>query len=53
MSAHMKTQIENLAVANSRFIFDEVLFMDINFDQLNLTRGTSYLPYQICWQTKG
>ena len=28
---------------NRRFIFDEVLFMDINFYQLNLTRGSSYL----------
>ena len=33
----MKTQIENPALANSRFIFDEVLFTDINFHQLNLT----------------
>ena len=40
----MKTQIENLALANSRFVFDKVLFMDINFHQLNLTQGSSYLP---------
>ena len=39
----MKTQIGNPALANSRFIFDEVLFIDINFHQLNLTRGSSYL----------
>ena len=44
MFTHMKTQIENPALANSRFIFDKVLFMDINFHQLNLTRGSSYLP---------
>ena len=44
MLAHMKTQIENPALANSRFVFDEVLFMDINFHQLNLTRDSSYLP---------
>ena len=44
MFAHMKTQIENPALANSRFRFDEVLFMDINFCQLNLTRGSFYLP---------
>ena len=43
MFTHMKTQIENPALANSRFVFDEVLFMDIIFHQLNLTRGSSYL----------
>ena len=42
--AHMKTQIENPALTNSRFIFDEVLFLDVNFHQLNLTRGSSYIP---------
>ena len=36
MFAHTKTQIENSAFANSRFRFYEVLFMDINFYQLNL-----------------
>ena len=44
MFAHIKTQIENLALENNRLRFDEVLFMDINFYQLNLTRGSSYLP---------
>ena len=44
MFSHMKTQIEIPAFANSRFRFDEVLFMDINFYQLNLTQGSSYLP---------
>ena len=44
MFAHMKTQIKNPALANSRFRLDELLFMDINFYQLNLTRGSSYLP---------
>ena len=29
---------------NSRFRFDEVLFLDINFHQLNLTRESSYPP---------
>ena len=43
MIAHMKTQIENPALLNSRFRFDEVLFLDINFHRLNLTRGSSYL----------
>ena len=36
--AHMMTQIENPALLNSRFRFDEVLFLDINFHWLNLTR---------------
>ena len=44
MFSYMKTQIENLALANNRFIFDEVLFIDINVHQLNFTRGSSYLP---------
>ena len=43
MIAHMKTQIENPILANSRFRFDEVLFLDVNFHQLNLTRGSSYI----------
>ena len=40
----MKMQVKNLALENSRFTFDQVLFLDINFHQLNLTRGSSYLP---------
>ena len=44
MITHMKTQIENPALINSRFRFNEVLFLDINFHWLNLTRGSSYLP---------
>ena len=43
MFAYMRTQIENLALVNNRFMFDRVLFLDINFHQLNLTRGSSYL----------
>ena len=42
MFAHTKTQIENLALANSRFVFDQVLFLDISFHKLKLTRGSSY-----------
>ena len=41
---HMKTQTENPALLNSRFRFDEALFLDVNFHQLNLTRGSYYLP---------
>ena len=44
MIACMREQIENPALLNSRFVFDEVLFMDIDFHQLNLTRGSSYVP---------
>ena len=31
MFTHMKTQIENPALTNSRFVFDEVLLLDISF----------------------
>ena len=44
MITHMKTQIEDPAALNSRFRFDEALFLDVNFHRLNLTRGSSYLP---------
>ena len=44
MFSHMKSQIENPVLLNSRFVFNEVLFLDVNFHQLNLTRGSSYLP---------
>ena len=44
MIANMKIQIENPALPNSRFVFDEVLYLDVNFHQLNLARGSSYLP---------
>ena len=44
MIANMKFQIENPALLNSRFVFDEFLYPDVNFHQLNLTRGSSYLP---------
>ena len=44
MIANMKFQIENPALLNSRFVFDEFLYLDVNFHQPNLTRGSSYLP---------
>ena len=43
MIAHMKFQIENPALLNSRFAFDKVLHLDVNFHQLNLMRGQSYV----------
>ena len=44
MIARIKTQIENPALENSRLRFDDVLFLDVSFHWLNLTRGSSYLP---------
>ena len=44
MIANMKFQIENPALLNSRFVFDEFLYLDVNLHQLNLTRSSSYLP---------
>ena len=44
MTANMKFQIENPALLNSRFVFDEFLYLDANFHQLNLMRDSSYLP---------
>ena len=40
----MVQQIENLALSDSKFVFNEVIRMDVDFHQLNLTRGSSYLP---------
>ena len=37
-------QIDNPALRNSRFVFDRVLHMDLSLHQLNLTRGSLYLP---------
>ena len=44
MIEHMAQQIENPAPRNSKFVFDRVLHMDIDFHRLNLTRGSSYVP---------
>ena len=44
MITHMKGHVENPALLNSRFVFDEVLYIDFDFHQLNLMRGSSYLP---------
>ena len=40
MFTHMNTQIENPALRNSTFVFDEVIFLDVRFYQFNLTRGS-------------
>ena len=44
MLAHMKTQTENPALRHSGFRLDEVLFLDVSFHQLNLTRDSSNPP---------
>ena len=44
MMNHTKEQVENPALLNSRSVFDKVLFTNVDFHQLNLTRGSSYLP---------
>ena len=44
MIEHMKQQIENPALRDSKFVFDRIIHMDIDFHRLNLTRGSSYIP---------
>ena len=44
MIANMKFQVENPVLLNSRFVFNEFLYLDANFHQLNLMRSSSYLP---------
>ena len=38
MIAHIKQQIENLALSDSKFVFDEALHMDVDCHRLNLMR---------------
>ena len=52
MIANMKFQIENPVLLNSRFVFGEFLYLDVNFHQLNLMRGSSYLPLPDCLARK-
>ena len=51
MIEHMAQQIENPALKDSKFVFDRVLYMDMDFHRLNLTRGSSYIPLPD-WLTK-
>ena len=44
MITKKKFQIESLALLNRRFVLDEFLYLDVTFHQLNLMRGSSYLP---------
>ena len=51
MIEHMAQQVENPALRNSKFVFDRVLYMDMDFHRLNLTRASSYIPLPD-WLTK-
>ena len=44
MIAHTLEQIENPALRDSGFVFEEVIGTNVDFHRLNLTRGSSYLP---------
>ena len=44
MIEHMKQQIKNPALRASKFVFDRIIHMDIDFHRLNLTRRSSYIP---------
>ena len=44
MIKHMQQQIENPALRDSKFVFDGVIHMNIDFHRLNLTRGLIYMP---------
>ena len=44
MITHVAQQIENPALSDSKFVFNEVVHMDVDFHRLNLMRGSSYLP---------
>ena len=54
MIEHMQQQIENPALRDSKFVFDGVIiYMDIDFHRLNLTRGSSYIPLPNWLSKKG
>ena len=44
MIEHMQQQIESPALRDSKFVFDGIIQMDIDFHGLNLTRGSTYVP---------
>ena len=53
MIENMYQQIENPALRDSKFVFDRVIHMDIDFHRLNLTRGSSYMPLSDWLAKKG
>ena len=44
MINHMTQQVENTALRDSKFVFNNIMHTDINIHRLNLTRGSSYIP---------
>ena len=44
MIEHMKQQIENPALRDSKFVFDRIIHIVIDFHISNLTRGSTYIP---------
>ena len=44
MIGYMKQHIKNPSLRDSKFVFDRIIHMDIDFHRLNLTRGSSYIP---------
>ena len=47
MFAHIKTQTENPKFPESGFTLDRILHLDINFHQLVLTRGSTYIELPV------
>ena len=44
MFIDMKKQIEHPALPESGFVIEKILYLDISFSKLILTRGSSYIP---------
>ena len=53
MTEHMYEQIKSPALRDSKFVFDGVILMDIDFHRLNLTRDSSYMPLSDWLAKKG
>ena len=43
LTTHMKRQVENPALPRSGFTVHSIVYLDIDFHKLNLTRGSSYI----------
>ena len=44
MINHMAQQVENPALKDRKFVFDNIMHTDISMHRLNLRRGSSYIP---------
>ena len=44
MITHIKENFEKINLPSSGFYIDKILFLDIEFSKLKLTRGSSYEP---------